>query len=104
MGDVDDSATPTAEQVIDEVIQDFSSDRIIPPPYFMNWQRIAVKEIAQLLVELGSGCHMSIAEFTEAMESVTSQVQEYAYSVRISVPPTLPPSNRPEVPSIFEDF
>lgn len=105
MGDVDDSATPTtAEQAIDEVIQDFS-DRIIPPPYFMNWQRIAVKELAQLLVELGSGCHMSIEEFAAAMDLVTSQVQEYGYSIRISVPPTIPPSSRPEVPrTIFEEF
>jgi hypothetical protein len=102
MGDVDDSATmPTtaAEQAIDAVLRGADQIQYTPPPYFLNWQRIAVKELSQLLVELGSGCHMSIEEFEAAMDLATSQVREYAYSVRVAMPPPAPSTR-----SIFEDF
>jgi hypothetical protein len=109
MGDVDDSATAAIE-AIDEVLQSTLDAlslsgalpdivQYTPPPYFLNWQRVAVKELSQLLVELGSGCHMSIEEFTEAMEQAGSQVREYAYSVGVAMPPPAPSTR-----SIFEDF
>jgi hypothetical protein len=91
--------TTAAEQAIDAVLRGPDLIQYTPPPYFLNWQRIAVKELAMLLVELGSGCHMSIEEFAAAMDSATSQVQEYAYSVRVAMPPPATSTR-----SIFEDF
>lgn len=76
-----------------------NSIHITPPPYFMPWQRIAVKKLAQLLVELGSECHMSIEEFAALMDAVTSQVREQTHSVHVATPPPAP-----SAPSIFEDF
>jgi hypothetical protein len=94
--------TTAAEQAIDVVLRGTDQIQYTPPPYFLNWQRIAVKELSQLLVELGGGCHITIEEFTEAMEQASSQVREYAYSVRVAMPPPAPPA--PSTRSIFEDF